>query len=816
MNPRAAARPLLDLSFGGTFHHDHQYTAAGTEVLVGSAARHGGRETNPFGRGLVLGGGRDGFTARLTSPAPLTEGRLDLVVTAGEPGAGLLAEVPGLARLAVDATGALALTLLGHPVAQAEPTRLAPGVPLTLTLTWQPGAPGETLVAAAGAQSRGTWAPPTELTVTLGGHGPDAGWAGCVGSVRLAPSAAAPGASPPESQLAAAPLDAAALLRAASAARPSANQVDYLAEQRLAFFHFGVNTCNAARDYPEWGHGDEDPAIVNPQRLDTDQWIRSVADAGFNAAIAVVKHHDGYLLYQSRYNAQFSLAASPLEGGHGSVLRDLAASARRHGVRLGIYMSTADSYQEREGIFGNGSAPRPTPIPTLVPEDDRAGLVGRDPRYPAFTYPLDDYNAYLFNTLYETLTEYGDICEVWFDGAQGNTVHPQPYAFTHLYDMIAALQPRAVTAISGRDVRWVGNEDGVSRFNEWGPQAITWRADGAPSVVGGEMHADTGSAASLAAAAGVATEARWWPAEADSRLTSGWFWGPQKATAAPPAELLTRYVRSAGRNSTMLLNVPPDEDGQINDSCLAALAGFAAELRRAFSVNHALGAPARGGNAHLAALTDGRLDTGATVAIGEPVELELATPTAVDSVAVRELVHRDGQQIEAFTLDAWTGGGWRHVEFATEEGGCVLDGGAVGFRKILRLAQRVTAARWRLTVTAARGPVGLAELALHETLQADPGPRLDYYVDPTTGAPGDGSKERPLHALAQLWDVRLAPGTTLHLRSGVDHEPAFVRGYGTAARPLTVTSWGTGTATVGGADLATHFAADAVRGVRVI
>src|SRR5690606_19397306 len=141
--------------------------------------------------------------------------------------------------------------------------------------------------------------------------------------------------------------------------------------------------------------------------------------------------------------------------------------------KVGVYMSPADSNQEVDGVYGNGSAKSPRTIPTLVEGDDRAG---KD--LPTFEYEATDYGAYFLNTLYEVLTEYGDIDEVWFDGAEGNTVKHETYDSPAFYDRSGKLQPEAVVAVGGRDVRWVGNEAGVARQNEWGPVAVRDSGDG--------------------------------------------------------------------------------------------------------------------------------------------------------------------------------------------------------------------------------------------------------------------------------------------------------------------------------------------------
>lgn len=202
------------------------------------------------------------------------------------------------------------------------------------------------------------------------------------------------------------------------------------------------------------GTGDEDPDVFQPVGLDTDQWARALRDGGFELAILTVKHHDGFVLHPSRYT-DHSVASSSWRGGRGDVLRSFADSMRRHGIKVGVYISPADENQYLHGVYANGSARTERTIPTLVDGDDRT-----NPR--TFTLDATDYGAHMLNQLYEVLTEYGPVDEVWFDGAQGR-IPPdkvEKYDWDSWYALVRALAPDASIAVSGPDVRWVGNEAG--------------------------------------------------------------------------------------------------------------------------------------------------------------------------------------------------------------------------------------------------------------------------------------------------------------------------------------------------------------------
>ena len=247
-------------------------------------------------------------------------------------------------------------------------------------------------------------------------------------------------------------------VRKASQVRPTARQIAWQRLERTAFLHFGVNTFTGL----EWGTGDEDPDVFQPAGLDTDQWARALRDGGFKLAILTVKHHDGFVLYPSRYT-DHSVASSSWRDGRGDVLRSFADSMRRHGLKVGVYISPADENQYLHGVYANGSARTARTIPTLVDGDDRT------PRPLATPSRATDYGAHMLNQLYEVLTEYGPVDEVWFDGAQGR-IPPdkvEKYDWDSWYTLVRSLAPDAAIAVSGPDVRWVGNEGGLAREDEW-------------------------------------------------------------------------------------------------------------------------------------------------------------------------------------------------------------------------------------------------------------------------------------------------------------------------------------------------------------
>jgi alpha-L-fucosidase len=262
----------------------------------------------------------------------------------------------------------------------------------------------------------------------------------------------------------------AAIAEKAAKVLPQSNQTDWMRLERTFFIHFGPNTFRGV----EWGNGREDPSVFNPTELDADQWVRAVKEGGGKMVILVCKHHDGFSLWPTRYS-NHSVAASPWRGGKGNLVREVADAARKYGVELGVYLSPADLYQLRtnptnpNGYYGNESEKLRSAIPTDPASFKTNPSNGREPApgFKTFTYQVDDYNRYFLNELYELLTEYGPIREVWFDGANPDPSVSETYDYAAWYDMIRKLQPHAVIFGKGPDARWVGNEGGVGRTTEW-------------------------------------------------------------------------------------------------------------------------------------------------------------------------------------------------------------------------------------------------------------------------------------------------------------------------------------------------------------
>ncbi|WP_394833498.1 alpha-L-fucosidase [Pendulispora rubella] len=497
------------------------------------------------------------------------------------------------------------------------------------------------------------------------------------------------------------------ILAKAASVTPSARQLAWQRMELTAFLHFGPNTF----DDREWGTGTEDPNLFNPSALDTDQWVTSLQQAGFKQAILTAKHHDGYLLYPTRYSTQ-SVKSSSWQGGKGNVLRSFVDSAHKFGMRVGFYLSPADMHEALEGgRYGNGS----TAVTTTIPEP---GLDGTRPPGPAFTVTADDYNRYYMNTLYELLTEYGPIDEVWWDGANAVSGKINPSDFPDWTRLVRGLQPDAVIfQDGGPDVRWVGNENGVARESEYSVLPFTGSAAGAvdritlpADVTARDLGSDTLLGKRNADGTSAWNFLKWLPAECDARLEPGWFWSTNRHEPKSLVDLQSMYYASVGRNCVLLLDVPPDNRGRLTDADIARLNEFAQWRLRVFGIDLARGARAANGDdttntagnvpAHA---VDGNDDTQWQPASSTGVLMvDLGAAQEVNAFGLQENI-RMGQRVTSFVVDAWQGGAWTTLTWGT----------VIGYKRLVRLSTPVTTSKLRLRITSARGPAAISTFGVY-------------------------------------------------------------------------------------------------------
>lgn len=168
---------------------------------------------------------------------------------------------------------------------------------------------------------------------------------------------------------------------------------------------------------------------------------------------------------------------------------------------------------------------------------------------------------------------------MWWDGAcgEGPNGKRQVYDWDGYIQVVRELQPNAVVFGQGPDVRWVGNEDGLARESEWSVL---------PYKIGDRREKDLGHRRYLAGA----ERLMWYPAECDVSIRPGWFYHPeQDGRVKSLAHLLEIYYRSVGRNSNLLLNIPPDKRGRFHENDVARLKELRAVLDETFDENLAAG-----------------------------------------------------------------------------------------------------------------------------------------------------------------------------------------------------------------------------------
>ena len=471
------------------------------------------------------------------------------------------------------------------------------------------------------------------------------------------------------------------LLKAAHVV-PTPNQLEALRREFIAFIHFGPNTFTRM----EWGTGMEDPAIFDLRELDTDQWCEAMKAAGMKKVIFTAKHHDGFCLWQSRYT-DHGIMSTPIRDGKGDVLKELSESCEKYGLKLGVYLSPADLFQieNPEGLYGNLSQKTERVIPRPVegrPFENKT----------TFTFTVDDYNEYFLNQLFELLTEYGPVHEVWFDGAHPKRKGGQTYDYIAWKELIHTLAPEAV--IFGReDIRWCGNESGGTRDTEWNVIPFTENPDTATHFA--DMTAgDLGSIDQLAKARFL----HYQPAETNTSIREGWFYRDdtnQKVRSAD--DVFDMYERSVGGNSIFLLNIPPNREGRFSDEDVSVLEEVGKRISETYGTDLLIGA--KGPRKAL----DDDPDSYVLLAGDEQaIEITLASEVEANRFVIQEAIATHSERIAKHALDAWIDNQWQEVASSTN----------VGYKRILRFPT-VTTTKFRLRILESRMAPAIAKVSAH-------------------------------------------------------------------------------------------------------
>jgi alpha-L-fucosidase len=480
---------------------------------------------------------------------------------------------------------------------------------------------------------------------------------------------------------------------------PSEKQLRWQQLELTAFLHFGINTFTGN----EWGNGQDSPELFNPTALDCRQWVKSLKDAGFRMAILTAKHHDGFCLWQTQ-TTEYSVKNSPWKNGAGDVVRELSEACREYGMEFGVYLS---------------------------PWDRNAECYGDSPAY----------NAFFIRQLTELLTNYGKVSEVWFDGAcaEGPNGKRQVYDWPAILQTIHKLQPDAVTAIMGDDVRWVGNEGGVGRETEWSSTVLTPESYERSSIQNKElgingMSKDLGSREMLAKA----REVFWYPSEVDVSIRPGWFYHDYQDSEVRSLEnLVDIYYKSVGRNSVLLLNIPPDRRGLIHEIDAQRILELRKYIDAAFTES--------------LVMSPNKLWKADS---GDSKVYDVRKDTVFNTLLIREDISK-GQRVESFILEAMSEGEWVKI----------AEGTTVGYKRMLRFPE-VRTDRIRVTVSSTRKTARISEVALYNAP-----PVSSYTAEQNLGnmdrsswkALVSGSETSFDNSLATEWNVSSLTDLTIDL-----------------------------------------------------
>ncbi len=324
---------------------------------------------------------------------------------------------------------------------------------------------------------------------------------------------------------------------------PTPSQIRLQDKPFYAFFHFGMNTANDR----EWGCASETVDDFDITKIKPEQWVKAVKSAGMTGVILTCKHHDGFCLWNTG-TTDFNVMNSPMGK---DIVKAVSDECHKQGIEFGVYLSPWDMHEP--------------------------------------TYGTEPYNDYFVRQLTELCGNYGELFEVWFDGAKGANAKAFTYDWQRYYKLIRTMQPNANIAICGEDIRWVGNEAGKARKNEYSVvpaslkqcEAIEKNSQNAEGDAArlqkvDTMDEDLGSRKILKGNAYLS----WYPAEVDVSIRKGWFYHKKDdKTVKSARRLFNIYLKSVGNNCTLLLNIPPTDKGVICSKDVRSLKALGEKIK---------------------------------------------------------------------------------------------------------------------------------------------------------------------------------------------------------------------------------------------
>lgn len=445
---------------------------------------------------------------------------------------------------------------------------------------------------------------------------------------------------------------------------PSPRQLAWHEWEYYAFVHFNMNTFTNE----EWGHGTEKPDNFNPTNLDCEQWARVCKQAGMKGIILTVKHHDGFCLFPSKYT-EHSVKNSSWKNGKGDVVKELSEACKKYNLKMGVYLSPWDR------------------------------------NHP--TYGTPEYNEVFKNTLKEVLTNYGEMFEVWFDGANGEGPNgkKQEYDWKGFIEVVRTHQPNAcIFSDGGPDVRWVGNENGYANPTNWGT------LNGDKVYPGYPQYKELTS--------GHEDGTHWIPAECDVSIRPGWYYhADQDDKVKTLSQLKEIYFNSVGRNGNLLLNLPVDRRGLVHENDSIALMNLREYLDEAFANNLAKGkavtaSPTRGDDDNFGGknVTDDDKKTYWTtddLITAGSLEIDLQAEKELNTVVLQEFITL-GQRIKSFAIQVQKNGKWEEVARET----------TIGNKRIVKFPT-VTTSKVKITILESKACPILSNVEVYKVGDAE-------------------------------------------------------------------------------------------------
>ncbi len=512
---------------------------------------------------------------------------------------------------------------------------------------------------------------------------------------------------------------------------PTENQLKWQDMEKYAFIHYSLNTYTDQ----EWGYGNEDPKLFNPSDLDVKQWVKVCKDAGMKGIIFTAKHHCGFCMWPSEYT-EYSVKNSPWKEGKGDVVKELAEACQEAGLKYALYLSPWDR------------------------------------NHPEYGNP--EYVAYFKKQLRELLTNYGDVFEVWFDGANGGDGwygganetrqidRTTYYQWPETYKMIRELQPECLIWNDGSDrgdLRWVGTEGGEVGATNW-------------SLLNKEGEVDWGMLHF-----GLEGGDSWVPGETNTSIRPGWFYHTSEdENVKSLSKLMDTYYKSVGRNSTLLLNFPVMPNGRIHPTDSLRGAAFARMVDEVFKEDLAKNAKAtassvrgKGKKYSAAKAIDGDKDTywatDDSVFAGA-VTLAFKTPVTFNRFLAEEYIPL-GQRVREWKLEAYVDGNWQEIKDALTDDGKLT---TIGHRRIVCFPT-VTADSVRFTVTDSKACPVISRLSMYNAPELtadipDSGEKRSsslriFYMTPTSMAV-DLGKTKTVKGFRYLPPSLRSDGTVTH------------------------------------------------------